>query len=161
MMLFNKDFSKQVLAKRLRICMAILPSCLNPPLTLVHGFDLNTCALISRWLPPCLCQPPHLNSQHTIKQAAPQVSVSLLEEMCYKIKKKRKRGNTFKRVINHLNHTDTILHFGICLECCELFIKGSHGGNNFLNAFTPVLHLHLDRSMIPLQAFQSVRSSFS
>lgn len=64
-----------------------------------------------------------------------------------------KKRNTFKRVINHLNLMDAMLHFGICLKRCELFIKASHVGNNFLSALTPFLNLHLDRKMIPSKLF--------
>ena len=48
---------------------------------------------------------------------------------------------------------DAILCFGICLKRCELFIKASHVGNNFLSAFPLFLHLHLDRKMIPGKLF--------
>lgn len=75
---------------------------------------------------------------------------------CLRLKevlRKRKKTNTFKRVINHLNHMDAILSFGICRKRCELFIKASHVGNNFLSAFPLFLHLHLDRKMIQGKLF--------
>ena len=46
-----------------------------------------------------------------------------------------------------------------CLKRCELFIKGSHVGNNFLSAFTSLLKFAFRSQDDPEQALYKAHSS--
>lgn len=142
----------------LNIHMSILHhaagTCIHPRLTSAHGFDFTASALIASGLPvlvptATLEFKTHFQTSSTTGSAHTSCDCLRLKEV---LKKKKKR-NTFKRVINHLNHMNAVLHFGFCLKRCELFIKASHVGNSILSAFTLFLHLHLDRNMIPSKLF--------